>query len=260
MTQPGPKVLSTEQLTEVLRLLGGADSAELKLSVPDRDRRSAVASLGLDPLGAQLRQVVFFDTPELTLEQHGLIVRARRVQGKPGDSVVKLRPVDPARVPPAQRRRRGFGIEVDAMPGGFQCSASLKAPLERVDVRDVLNGAQPIRKLFTKEQRAFYATHAPAGVELDDLTALGPILVLKLKFTPEGFARRLTAELWLYPDGGRILELSTKCAPAEAFLAAAEARAYLGGHGIDLEAEQATKTRTALEFFAGELAGATAAG
>ena len=41
------------------------------------------------------------------------------------------------------------------------------------------------------------------------------------------------AELWLYPDGGRILELSTKCTPPEAVEVAAQARAFLEGHGID---------------------------
>ena len=82
-----------------------------------------------------------------------------------------------------------------------------------------------MRKLFSKEQRAFFAEHAPEGIELDDLSLLGPIFVLKLKYAPQGFARKLVAELWLYPDGSRILELSTKCAPTEAFQVAAEARA-----------------------------------
>jgi hypothetical protein len=51
--------------------------------------------------------------------------------------------------------------------------------------------------------------------------------VLKLKFTPEEFGRKMAVELWLYPDGSRVLELSTKCAPNEAFQVAAEARATL---------------------------------
>jgi hypothetical protein len=60
-------------------------------------------------------------------------------------------------------------------------------------------------------------------------------------------------EVWVYPDGSRLLELSTKCRPDEAFQVAAEARAFLAGRGVDLDAEQQTKTRTALEFFAAEL-------
>ena len=114
-------------------------------------------------------------------------------------------------------------------------------------------GRRALRKLFGKDQRALFAEYAPDGVTLDDLSVLGPINVLKLKFTPEGYDRRMVAELWLYPDGSRILELSTKCAPTEAFNVAAETRVFLGDHGIDLLAEQQTKTKTALEFFAAEL-------
>ena len=88
------------------------------------------------------------------------------------------------------------------------------------------------------------------GIALDDLSILGPIFVLKLKHSPEGFDRKIVAEMWLYPDGSRILELSTKCEPAEAFQVAAETRAFLASTGVDLDTEQQTKTRTALEFFA----------
>ncbi len=91
----------------------------------------------------------------------------------------------------------------------------------------------PIRKLFSKEQRAFYAEHAPAGIGLDDLVPLGPINVLKVRFVPEGLNRRHVAELWFYPNGSRILELSTKSLPAAAFQAAAESRAYPGRTGRD---------------------------
>ena len=58
-------------------------------------------------------------------------------------------------------------------------------------------------------QRALFAEYAPEGIALDDLEMLGPIFVLKLKYTPEGFARKLVAEMWLYPDGSRIFELSS---------------------------------------------------
>ena len=89
---------------------------------------------------------------------------------------------------------------------------------------------------------------------------LGPIFVLKLKFAPKAFNRRLVAEMWLYPDNSRILELSTKCAPSGAFQAAAETRAFLEGRGVDLGGEQETKTRKALEFFSEQLQATAAAG
>ena len=84
---------------------------------------------------------------------------------------------------------------------------------------------------------------------------LGPIFVLKLKWQPPDFARKMVAEMWLYPDGARIFELSTKCLPSEMFDVAAQARVLLSNHGIDLSGEQQTKTRTALEFFSAELGG-----
>jgi hypothetical protein len=56
--------------------------------------------------------------------------------------------------------------------------------------------------------------------------------------------------MWLYPDGSRILELSTKCAPAEMFDVAAQSTAFLTSRGVDLSGKQQTKTRTALRYFA----------
>jgi hypothetical protein len=242
--------LTDEQLLDFSGLLDDADSVELKLSVPERQQRSAVGVLGLDPLDAQVRLVHFFDTPELDLERAGVVVRARRVQGKGDDSVIKLRPVVPSELPAELRRSRDFFVEVDAMPGGFVCSASLKGRPKPPGVREGLMAGRSLRKLFSREQRAFYAEHAPEGIALDDLRMLGPIFVLKLKGMPERFGRRLVIELWLYPDGARILELSTKCAPSEAFQVAGELRTYLLGCGLRPSAGQQTKTRKALEFFA----------
>ena len=248
--------LTDDDLGELLELIRGADSVELKLTVPESTQRSAIDSLGMDPLAAQIRQVFFFDTPDLALNQAGVVVRARRVQGKGEDSVVKLRPVVPAQLPRALRRSPGFNVEVDAMPGGFVCSATLKNVIAEGGVKEAVAGRRSLRKLFSKEQRLFYAAHAPDGVELDELAVLGPIFVLKLKFSPKGLGRKLVAEMWLYPDDSRILELSTKCPPHDAFTAAAESRAYLSGRGVDLSGEQQTKTRRALEFFSARLTGA----
>lgn len=245
--------ISDDALVELLSLVEGADSVELKLTVPESSQRSAIAALGLDPLEAQIRQVFFFDTPDLALSKSGVVVRGRRVQRKGDDTVVKLRPVVPDELPPELRRSASFVVEVDAMPGGYVCSASLKGAAKTGAVKQAVAGEQPLRKLFSKEQRAFYAEHAPAGVGLDDLTTLGPIFVLKLKSAPGERGRRLVTELWLYPDGSRILELSTRCLTSEAFQAAAESRAFLVQRGIDLAGEQQTKTRKALEFFSKEL-------
>jgi len=242
--------LSDEQAAELLALTRNCDSVELKLTVGEEQQRSTALALGMDPLEAQLRLVAFFDTPDLALDRHGLVVRARRIQGKGDDSIVKLRPVDPNDLPAKLRRSENFRVEVDALPGGFVCSGTLKATLGANDVRATVAGERRVRKLFTKEQRELFAAHAPEGITLDDLSILGPLLVLKLRFAPPELGRRLVAEMWLYPDGSRILELSTRCGTDEAFQVAAEARSFLAGRGVDLTADQQTKTRRALEYFA----------
>ena len=241
--------LSDEQRLQFLELLKGADSVELKLTVPEPHQRSTVSALELDPLEAQIRQVFFFDTPKLALDAKGVVVRARRIQGKRADSVVKLRPVAPSELSPELRRSGAFRVEVDALPGGFVCSATLKGSPAQDDVLKAVGGNVPLRKLFSKEQRQFYAAHAPEGLALDSLKVLGPIFVLKLRLDPPEIGRRLVAEMWIYPDGSRILELSTRCETNEAFQVAAEARAFLLSRGVDVSGEQETKTRKALRYF-----------
>jgi hypothetical protein len=242
-----------DDLLHLLKLVEQADSIELKLTLPATASRTAGAALGFDPLNAQIRQIFFFDTPDLTLDAAGVVVRARRIQGKGSDSVVKLRPVVPSELDPALRKSPNFGVEVDAAPGGYVCSGSMKGKLPADAVLKSVSGEKPLHKLFSKEQRALFAAHAPDGLALNDLSVLGPIFVLKLKAVPDAFTRPMVAEMWLYPDGARVLELSTKCLPAEGLEVAAEARAYLEGKGVDLGGEQSTKTRTALEFFSAEL-------
>jgi hypothetical protein len=245
--------LGEEDLAELMRLLRNVDTVELKLSVPADSQRATIRGLPLDPVEAEPRQIYFFDTPDMTLNEAGIVVRARRIQGGRGDTVVKLRPVDPTQLPDELRRSPAFGVEVDVLPGGFVCSGSYKGRSTAADIRRAVSGGLPVRKLFSKEQRAFYREHAPEHT-------LGPLFVLKARFPFEGSVvrsgrpRLMVGEMWLYPDGTRILELSMKCRPDEAFQVAAEARAYLSGIGVPLGGVQQMKTRTALESLRSELA------
>ena len=156
--------LSDEQVLAVLKLFRGADSVELKVTVPVDQHRATIQGLPLDPVEAQPRQVYFFDTPDLALNRAGLVVRARRTQGGRGDTVIKRRPVEPADLPASLRRQADFNVEVDVLPGGFVCSASFKGRSTGDEVRDAGVGALKIRRLFSKTQRQFYADHAPDGV------------------------------------------------------------------------------------------------
>jgi hypothetical protein len=253
---PAPTVaqgLTAEDTKKLLHLIRNSKSIELKLSVPMAQHQPAALRIGLDAVESQPRHVYFFDTADQALNRAGVIVRARRRPGGRADTVVKLRPVDPAMIDAELKRSEAFKVEVDAMPGGiFVCSASYKGVATGQEVLDVAQGRMPLRKLFSKEQLAFYNAHAPAGIDMNSLLAQGPILLLKLKHRPKDYKRGLTAEAWLWKDGKHILELSTKCEPAEAFQVGAEFRAFLAEHGIDLDAKQETKTKTAMQKFKAE--------
>jgi hypothetical protein len=250
--------LSTEDLLQVMELLKDVTSVELKVMVEDT-ARATVRHLGFDPTEAEPRQAYFFDTPDLALNRAGLIVRARRGAHGRGDTVVKLRPIDPAMIDSELRRDAAFKVEVDVMPGGFVCSASAKGRCSGKEVIDACEGKIPLEAIFSRAQREFYKDHAPAGVAMSDLVPLGPTFLLRMKQDPEAFDRPVVVELWLYPDGSRVLEVSTKGEPEEAFQLAAEFKKLLIGSGIAIEAIKATKTNSALTYFSKHMQPAPAA-
>src|SRR5215831_4751476 len=109
------QAMTTTPFDELMRLrdlVSHSDSIELKVTVPTSAYRTAVRGLRLDPLTAQIRQVFFFDTPDLRLNQAGVVVRARRISGREGDTVVKLRPVVPDELPENIRRSPNVTVEV----------------------------------------------------------------------------------------------------------------------------------------------------
>jgi hypothetical protein len=242
-----------DRLADLLRILPDVDAVELKLTVPDTDQRPLLKVLGIDPLACEIRQVAFLDTSDLRLSAAGLVVRVRRTQRKPADVTVKLRPMLPADVPAALRVLPGFKVEIDASPTGFTCSCSLTSEVGDRKARELMLGTRQLSGLLSNDQRALLGDRLPEGVGTDDLRVLGPVQLLKCKFTPAGFGRKLVAEMWMLPNGRRIFELSTKCSQAEAFRVAAETKVFLSTHGVDLTAPQEMKTKSVLAALADEM-------
>src|SRR5690349_21584927 len=103
--------LNDGQLGELMRLLKGADTTELKVSIPQGNHFATIRGLPIDPVEAQPRQVFFFDTPDLALNKAGVVVRARRIAGGRGDTVVKLRPIVPETLDPELRKSGALGVD-----------------------------------------------------------------------------------------------------------------------------------------------------
>ncbi len=223
---------------------GGVPKVELKVAVSVDDLRS----LGADVDGGQTRRVYFLETADLALQRHGLIVRIRSTRNRPGDSVVKLRPVLPKTLPGWLRRDGGFAVELDAMPGNYACSGALKRTLGRNEVARTVAAGKPLARLLSGRQKRLLTTYAK--VPLNALRTFGPVKVRRSRITVAACDHPLTAELWTFPDGSTVAELSTRCASGKAATVAAETSSALRAHGILPDDEpQVTKTEATLRHF-----------
>ena len=131
MAAQRPSGISSEQLARLIRSWPAEHVLRFTASTPDTDRHSAIDAAGLDLLDARLRQVVFFDTPDLTLTRRGITLWASRIQRRPASAGITFHPWGTGRlVAPDQavadvpRDLHDFEVEVDAVPGGYACAAT----------------------------------------------------------------------------------------------------------------------------------------
>lgn len=237
--------LPSAELDSLLAATRLADRIELKLVVPVAAHETTCSALGVDFSRAPSRKVYFLDTADRRLEQRGVVARIRSVDDRADDSVVKLRPFATGDLPARLRRSKHFGIEVDAMPGQFVCTGAMGRRLGKNDVQKTVTKKRPLRHLFTREQLALL----PPRIRIDDLSILGPVAVRRAKILPQGADFRLAVERWTYPDGSRILELSTRCAARVAVPVAAQFASVLRAYEIELTGQQQTKAQATLSYF-----------
>ena len=211
-------------------------------TVPESAHDATCAALGVDFARVCAQRVYYLDTEDRTLHRHGVVIRVRSIKRRPDDSVIKLRPVSPGSIPAALRQSKQFVVEVDAMPGSFVCSGALKARLGAHDVERAMARRRPLRALFSGPQLRLLAAQLPSQAGIDDLAVLGPVDARRRKLVPDGLDRTLLVEQWTYPDGSRILELSTRCPPDATLRVAAQLATVLRAYGVDLTGPQQTIT------------------
>jgi hypothetical protein len=241
--------LPDDELDRLLTLSRAADRIELKFTVPEHAHDATLAALGVDFTRFPAYRVYYLDTKDRTLYRHGVVARVRSANHRPDDSVIKLRPVRPSGIPAALRHSKQFVVEVDGMPGSYVVSGALKAHLGAHDVKRTMSRRRPLHALFSKSQLRLLAAHLPRHVGIDDLAVFGPVDARRRKLVPDGLDRPLLVEQWTFPDGHRILELSTRCPPGATMRVAARLAAVLRLYGVDLSGPQQTKTRATLDFF-----------
>ena len=215
----------------------------------------------IDPVEAQPRQVFFFDTPDLAPEPGR---RRRAGAAHPGRARRHGRQAAAGRARRSCPRSCGsspaFNVEVDVAARAASSArrrSRAGARARRSATRS--HGEVPLRKLFSKDQRAFYAD---ARARRASSSTRSSCSVRPSSSRPcsgatgrASGAAPLVAEMWLYPDGSRILELSTKCLPGRGVPGRGREPGPTSPRAgsVEIGGQQQTKTKTALEFFHAEL-------
>jgi hypothetical protein len=221
----------------------------LKLVVPEVERDRLLSALNADRQDARSRQLYLFDSSDLTLARNGLVVRARRIRGSTDDCTVKLRHPYPVALPPKMRRSRNLNLEMDVLRRSSIWSAALTCPVGPSIVRAVVAGRRPVWALLSADQQTFFRRFAGRDVQVHMLSAHGPIEITRTPARVAHLPTKLMIECWTYPDGSRLLELTTKCKPAHATRVAAGIGRFLVDRGIDVTAQQKTKTERSVDYF-----------
>jgi hypothetical protein len=242
-TRPSDPTVPWDSLTAALGAGGRVDRVELK-TILDVELESAISVLDMGVQPPQLRLVHYLDTPDLALYRRGIIVRTRVTDGVDEDVVVKLR----RGAPQVRRRVRGLAIELDVLPEAAIWSASLKRRLRTGQVQESIRRRRPGRHLLSRAQRALLRTAAGDGFDIDELVVLGPVNVVRL--TSGELENRIDVELWVYPDGSHVVELSAKCHPTRSRRVAAAMRDLIADRRIVMSRQQTTKTQILMQRLA----------
>lgn len=230
------------------------DAVEIKITIRPDQELLVERAMEVSEDTADVRLVYFYDTPDLDLFKAGVVLRARLVKADDDDSTVKFRSVEAASVSENWRQSKGFKLEADWVGDRVVCSASLTALQRRDEIDEVAGGKRAIGKLFCNEQEQFLSEFHKGPLDLNKLRVLGPVRVLRWKPKHKTFPHEVTLEEWRLPNGADLVEVSIKTPPTKAHQAREEFGTHLKSMGLILEdAPQETKTRTALEYFAGLL-------
>jgi hypothetical protein len=238
---------------KVAALVSGANSIEIKATIPEHQVDSTLARFGLTVDHDEERYIYFYDTPGLDLQRSGIITRARRVVGDQHDSTIKFRPVIPEQVAAKWRTFPLFKIEADASEKGVTKSASFSMPVAKGVIKRIASGDKPVAELFTKDQQAFLLDMANRKIDFSKVTVFGPLRAHRWKFEDPGCPWPITAEVWVRDDGARLMEASIKAPVVQAAAAMAGFMAFLAELGAERDAEEQAKTRWALEYYAAKL-------
>ena len=225
------------------------EKIEVKLAFMSEDTAKALAILELSDPPKEERRIHFFDTENLALFDLGLIIRVRQtvIGDDADDATLKVRgPSAPdaasrflATAAPAAKFEGDQNVARDELP-----SFSITTEPGSKIVAAVVADSQNLESALDEASQILLHEIGGAKAGPTEIKCLGPIRSRIWKLKPEGFAGKITAELWDV-TGAQLLEISDKAPRAEAPALAVQLKKLVP----EAKARQldTSKTRFALE-------------
>jgi hypothetical protein len=156
---------------------GESTGVEIKVSFAQRVTR-ALDELGLDGHG-EPRRIGFLDDTTigvaLPLFHQGIVLRVRQIDDDDDDATVKLRPCRRSQLAGnwlGAEEGDGWKLTVEQDWAGRRraLAASCNSKLPKQRIAAVLEGAEPVHRLFSQGQARFLSDCAGTPINLDALT------------------------------------------------------------------------------------------
>jgi hypothetical protein len=228
---------------------GENTGVEIKVSF-DQQVASALDALGLDGDGEPRRIGFLEDTTvgvALPLFHQGIVLRVRQIDDDDDDATVKLRPCRRSQLAGnwlGAEEGDGWKLTVEQDWAGSRralaASCGSKLPKERIAA--VLEGSEPVHRLFSQGQARFLSDCAGTPINLDALTLLPLVAATRWKKVRVGSVRDVVVERWIVEDLD-FLELSIR-SDTVADAPAAQQELEREVRALDLQPDSDNKSKT----------------
>jgi hypothetical protein len=214
---------------------------EVKLLLSPSQVQAAVQAL--KARGESHRRVYFYDTPTLDLLAKGVILRLR--EGEEIDLTAKLRPVSGERFTDPTGGSERYKCEVDLNNGVENQAFSVQSKYDPVKAPE---SGEDLSRLLNAGQKKLIAD-AKVSIDWKRVKRIAEIQSTSWTARAKPSSGKLSMELWEWPSGS-ILEVSMKVAPDAGQATYVELRELAKKNGLALNANQQSKTATALRAIA----------
>lgn len=211
--------------------------AEAKLLISSTQTQQALAALHAGKPSSRL--VYLYDTDQLDLLSHGLMVRLRA--GEQGDLTLKLRSNAKEACACPSEGGEAAKCEADLVGSDILTSYSIRKDWKGLSFPTT--GEQVHSALSAEQLKVLRA----AGISVDWPRVKRKAEIQSTDWTarPSGPLKKVTIELWEWP-GGTILELSTKADLQKGTVVLRELRALAENSGLSVPQNQIAKTSLVL--------------